>query len=186
MLPAFGHATAELGTAGTVTSKSAEENPDQHGMGATLTAVWIHGARLSIAHVGDSRLYQLIVEDGVLAATLATKDDSWINAVVDAGLMTLEEAHWRLSTMVGWAIGIRDRGFLREGMPADIVVYDLEKLAVKPMETVHDLPDGDWRRVQKANGYRYTIVNGEVTFEDGVCSGALPGKLLRSYDQVPG
>ena len=64
--------------------------------------------------------------------------------------------------------------------------YDLEKLAVRPMETVHDLPDGDWRRVQKADGYRYTIVNGEVTFEDGVCSGALPGKVLRSYDQVPG
>jgi N-acyl-D-aspartate/D-glutamate deacylase len=59
--------------------------------------------------------------------------------------------------------------------------YDLPQ-----METVHDLPDGDWRRVQKANGYRYTIVNGQVTFEDGVCSGALPGKLLRSYDQVPG
>jgi N-acyl-D-aspartate/D-glutamate deacylase len=106
--------------------------------------------------------------------------------VRDKQIMTLEEAHWRLSTMVGWAIGIRDRGFLREGMPADIVVYDLEKLAVKPMETVHDLPDGDWRRVQKANGYRYTIVNGQVTFEDGVCSGVLPGKLLRSYDQVPG
>src|SRR6266851_4635124 len=106
--------------------------------------------------------------------------------VRDKQIMTLEEAHWRLSTQVGWAIGIRDRGFIREGMPADIVVYDLEKLAVKPMETVHDLPDGDWRRVQKANGYRYTIVNGEVTFEDNVCSGALPGKLLRSYDQVPG
>jgi len=106
--------------------------------------------------------------------------------VRDKQIMTLEEAHWRLSTMPGWAIGIRDRGFIREGMPADIVVYDLEKLAVKPMETVHDLPDGDWRRVQKANGYRYTIVNGEVTFEDNVCSGALPGKLLRSYDQVPG
>jgi len=106
--------------------------------------------------------------------------------VRDKQIMTLEEAHWRLSTQVGWAIGIRDRGFIREGMPADIVVYDLEKLTVKPMETVHDLPDGDWRRVQKATGYRYTIVNGEVTFEDGVCSGALPGKLLRSYDQVPG
>jgi N-acyl-D-aspartate/D-glutamate deacylase len=74
--------------------------------------------------------------------------------VRDKQVMTLEEAHWRLSTMVGWAIGIRDRGFIREGMPADIVVYDLEKLAVKPMETVHDLPDGDWRRVQKADGYR--------------------------------
>jgi N-acyl-D-aspartate/D-glutamate deacylase len=104
--------------------------------------------------------------------------------VRDRQVMSLEEAHWRLSTMVGWAIGIRDRGWLREGMPADIVVYDLEKLAVKPMETVHDLPDGDWRRVQKADGYRFIIVNGQITFEDNVCTRALPGKLLRSYDQA--
>jgi N-acyl-D-amino-acid deacylase len=105
--------------------------------------------------------------------------------VRDKQVMSLEEAHWRLSTMVGWAIGIRDRGWLREGMPADIVVYDVEKLAVRPMETVHDLPDGDWRRVQKADGYRFIIVNGQITFEDNVCSGALPGKMLRSYDQAP-
>jgi N-acyl-D-aspartate/D-glutamate deacylase len=100
--------------------------------------------------------------------------------VRDRQIMSLEEAHWRLSTMVAWAIGIRDRGWLREGMPADIVVYDLEKLRVKEMETVHDLPDGDWRRVQKAEGYH------QITFEDNVCTQALPGKLLRSYDQVPG
>jgi N-acyl-D-aspartate/D-glutamate deacylase len=105
--------------------------------------------------------------------------------VRDKQIMSLEEAHWRLSTMVGWAIGIRDRGWLREGMPADIVVYDMDKLAVRPMETVHDLPDGDWRRVQKADGYRFIIVNGQVTFEDNVCTNALPGKMLRSYDQAP-
>jgi N-acyl-D-amino-acid deacylase len=105
--------------------------------------------------------------------------------VRDKQVMSLEEAHWRLSTMVGWAIGIRDRGWLREGMPADIVVYDFDKLTVKPMETVRDLPDGDWRRVQKADGYRFIIVNGQITFEDNVCSGALPGKMLRSYDQAP-
>jgi len=102
--------------------------------------------------------------------------------VRDRQIMTLEEAHWRLSTMLGWAIGIRDRGWLREGMPADIVVYDMEKLGVRPLQTTRDLPDGDWRRVQKADGYRYTIVNGRITFEDGTCTGALPGKMLRSYD----
>jgi N-acyl-D-aspartate/D-glutamate deacylase len=105
--------------------------------------------------------------------------------VRDKKVMSLEEAHWRLSAMVGWAIGIRDRGWLREGLPADIVVYDLDKLRVKEMETLHDLPDGDWRRVQKPEGYRFVIVNGKVTFEDGVCTNALPGKLLRSYDQAP-
>jgi N-acyl-D-amino-acid deacylase len=104
--------------------------------------------------------------------------------VRDKQIMTLEEAHWRLSAMLGWAIGIRDRGWLREGMPADIVVYELEKLAVRPTETIKDLPDGDWRRVQKADGYNYLIVNGQITFEDGKCTGALPGKMLRSYDMA--
>ncbi len=102
--------------------------------------------------------------------------------VRDKQLMSLEEAHWRLSTMLGWAIGIRDRGWLREGMPADIIVYDLEKLQVLPTEVVTDLPNNDWRRVQKADGYNYTIVNGGITFEGQKCTGALPGKMLRSYD----
>jgi N-acyl-D-aspartate/D-glutamate deacylase len=106
--------------------------------------------------------------------------------VRDKQLMSLEEAHWRLSTMLGWAIGIRDRGWLREGMPADIVVYDLEKLQVLPTEIVTDLPNNDWRRVQKADGYHYTIVNGGITFEGQKCTGALPGKMLRSYDTAAG
>jgi N-acyl-D-amino-acid deacylase len=102
--------------------------------------------------------------------------------VRDKQLMALEEAYWRLSTMLGWAIGIRDRGWLREGMPADIVIYDLQKLRVLPMETVYDLPDNDWRRVQKADGYHFTIVNGVITFEGQRCTGTLPGKMLRSYE----
>src|SRR5439155_27355814 len=104
------------------------------------------------------------------------------NYVSDKQIITLEEAHWRLSTMLSWAIGIRDRGWLREGMPADIVVYELEKLAVRPMETIKDLPDGDWRRLQKADGYNYLIVNGQVTLEDGKCTGTLAGNMLRSDD----
>jgi len=62
------------------------------------------------------------------------------------------------------------------------VVYELAKLGVRPLETVQDLPDGDWRRVQKADGYDYLLVNGQVTFDHGTCTGALPGKMLRSYD----
>jgi len=99
--------------------------------------------------------------------------------------MTLEEANWRLSTMPGWAIGIRDRGFIREGMPADIVVYDLEKLAVKPMEAVHDLPEGDWRRVQKATGYRYTIVNGEVTLRTAFAPEPCPANPCAATTRSP-
>ncbi len=93
--------------------------------------------------------------------------------------LSLEDIHWRLSALPAFIAGFKDRGFLREGAPADIVVYDFDKLAVLPIEVAHDLPGNEWRRVQKAAGYRWIVVNGQVTFQDGDCTGATPGKLLR-------
>jgi N-acyl-D-aspartate/D-glutamate deacylase len=46
-------------------------------------------------------------------------------------------------------------------------------------EITHDFPGKEWRRVQRAKGYRSIIVNGEETFAEGKCTGATPGKLLR-------
>ena len=71
---------------------------------------------------------------------------------------------------------------LREGAAADVLVYDLEELAIDPPwigDVEHDLPGGEWRRVQRAKGYHQIIVNGELTFEDGECTGTTPGSLLR-------
>ena len=106
---------------------------------------------------------------------------SWM--VRDSGKVSLEEAHYRLSYLPAHMAGFRDRGYLRDGAPADIVVYDLDGLRVKPDrwqgEVTHDFPGGEWRRVQRAEGYRWILVNGEVTFEDGLCTGATPGRLLR-------
>jgi N-acyl-D-aspartate/D-glutamate deacylase len=94
-------------------------------------------------------------------------------------IMDLEQAHWRLSAYPAHAAGFSDRGFLREGSPADILVYDFDALRILPAERLHDFPAGDWRLACKADGYRYTLVNGEVTFDDGVCTGRTPGALLR-------
>ena len=99
--------------------------------------------------------------------------------VRDEGTLSLEEAHYKLSFLPAFVSGFRDRGFLREGAPADIIVYDLENLKLGLHEIAHDLPDGDWRRVQRAEGYRWILVNGHVTLEDGKTTGALPGRLLR-------
>ena len=49
---------------------------------------------------------------------------------------------------------------------ADVVVYDYDALELLPVEHIHDFPADDWRLGQKAKGYRLTIVNGEVTFEE--------------------
>ena len=97
----------------------------------------------------------------------------------DNELMDLEQAHWRLSAYPAQAAGITDRGWIREGAPADIIVYDLDELHVGEPERAWDFPAGAWRLVQKPRGYRYIMVNGEVTFRDGECTGATPGSLLR-------
>ena len=102
---------------------------------------------------------------------------TWL--VRDEGMISLEEAHHKLSYTPAFMAGARDRGFIREGAAADIVVYDLEGLKVLPMEVAHDLPGGEWRRVQGAEGYRWTLVNGQVTLEDGKPTGAMSGRLLR-------
>jgi protein phosphatase len=68
--------------------KSAEENPEQHGMGATLTAVWIDGEKLSIAHVGDSRAY--LLRGGNLLQL--TRDHSLVAEQVRRGILTAAEA----------------------------------------------------------------------------------------------
>ena len=75
--------------------------------------------------------------------------------------------------------GSRTEGFIREGAAADLVVYDLENLKLLPAEVARDLPGDEWRRIQKASGYRWIMVNGQVTFEDGEPTGALSGELLR-------
>ncbi|HTR63551.1 MAG TPA: amidohydrolase family protein, partial [Candidatus Binataceae bacterium] len=102
--------------------------------------------------------------------------------VRDEKRITLEEAHYRLSALPAHAAGFRDRGMLREGLAADVVVYDLDGLSVEPDwvgEIVHDFPGGEWRRVQHARGYKAIICNGEQTWDAGKCTGATPGKLLR-------
>ncbi|MGW7517854.1 N-acyl-D-amino-acid deacylase family protein [Streptomyces sp. NPDC054796] len=99
--------------------------------------------------------------------------------VRDYQWVSLEEMHWKLSAFPAWVAGFKDRGTLVEGAPADIVVYDYENLRSLPEEIAHDLPGGDWRRVRRAEGYRYILVNGEVTFAEGQCTGATPGRLLR-------
>lgn len=99
--------------------------------------------------------------------------------VREHGMLSLEEVHWRLSALPAEVAGFVGRGVLRKGAPADIVVYDYDNLAVLPDEIVHDLPGGEWRRIQRARGYRYVLVNGEVTIRDDRETGVHSGRLLR-------
>jgi N-acyl-D-amino-acid deacylase len=112
--------------------------------------------------------------------SFTTEVITWL--VRETGQLSLEQAHYRLSYLPAQAAGFIDRGFLREGAPADIVVYDYANLKRVPevdYEIAFDFPANEWRRIQRAEGYRWIMVNGQVTFKDGVCTNATPGRLLR-------
>ncbi len=105
--------------------------------------------------------------------------EALIKFVRDNPVITLEEAHWRLSAHPAMCAGFKNRGALTVGAAADIVVYDLDKLKILPMEITRDFPAGEWRRVQRAEGYHAVMVNGGMIFEDGKPTGATSGRLLR-------
>jgi len=92
--------------------------------------------------------------------------------------ISMEDAVWRLSGMPATVHGLRDRGFLRVGAWADIVVFDPAALSASDAYLARDFPAGTER--YDAEGYGYVIVNGEVLLEDGKHTGALPGHVLRS------
>ena len=75
--------------------------------------------------------------------------------------------------------GLADRGLLAPGMKADVNLIDFDNLRMGAPEMVYDLPAGGRRLVQRVAGYKYTIASGEVIFQDGEASGAMPGKLIR-------
>ena len=116
--------------------------------------------------------------------------------IADAGMPTFILTHWardrvkgeqfpleflvrKLTSDTARAYGLNDRGRLEPGLLADLNVIDFKALRLFRPEAIYDLPAGGRRLVQRAEGYRYTIKSGQVTFEDGQHTGALPGGLVR-------
>lgn len=94
--------------------------------------------------------------------------------------LSLEYAVKRITSEPAAFFGIADRGAIKPGMAADIVIFDLATVGCEERPEVrNDLPGGGRRLVTEARGVRYTLVNGEILFDDGVHSGAAPGRVLR-------
>ena len=92
---------------------------------------------------------------------------------------TLERAVQMLTSVPSTLWGFHDRGLMREGMAADMVVFDPDTIMAEMPEVVDDLPAGARRLVQRTCGVAATVVNGEVLLRNGKHTGALPGQLLR-------
>ena len=116
--------------------------------------------------------------------------------IADAGMPTFIMTHWgrdrtrgdklslefivkSLTSSTAEAFGMFDRGYLKEGLIADINIIDFNSLRLHRPEAIFDLPAGGRRLVQRPEGYEMTIKAGEVIFDNGTHTGALPGKLIR-------
>jgi len=93
--------------------------------------------------------------------------------------MTLEEAVRELTCVPATYWGMHDRGLIREGLNADLVVFDPKTVAPRMPEVVNDLPSGATRLKQVADGIRHSIVNGEVFLTDNEHTGSTSGRLFR-------
>jgi N-acyl-D-aspartate/D-glutamate deacylase len=126
-----------------------------------------------------------------------------LGTICDASFTTHMLTHWTrdrtrgeklpLQTVVRWhtqdtaaAVGLLDRGVLKPGYKADVNVIDYDNLRLRPPRMAHDLPAGGRRLMQDAEGYRYAIVSGQVTYRDGAPTDALPGRLVRGARPAPG
>lgn len=95
-------------------------------------------------------------------------------------LLSLEDAIRRLTFQPARIMGLHDRGLVREGLGADLMVFDLSRIGVKEDEVRNDGPAGVPRRVQGAEGVDYVIVGGRTVLDHGTHTGALPGRVLRA------
>jgi len=127
------------------------------------------------AHVG-------LICDASFPTTLLTH---WTRDRSRGDKLSIEYAVKCYSKDSAEAVGLQDRGLLAPGYRADINVIDYDNLRLHSPGVVYDLPAGGKRLNQLADGYSVTIVNGEVTYQNGVATGALPGRLIRGAKQSP-
>jgi N-acyl-D-aspartate/D-glutamate deacylase len=122
--------------------------------------------------------------------------------ICDASIPTFMLSHWvrdrkrgprvpvelavrRMTRDTARLYGLRDRGLLRPGYQADLNLIDLDRVGLRLPEMAYDLPAGGRRLLQRADGYRATLVRGAVTMQDGEPTGELPGRLLRGEQPAP-
>jgi N-acyl-D-aspartate/D-glutamate deacylase len=131
---------------------------------------------LTVPGLGDAGAHCTMICDGSFPTYLL---QYWGRDAPDGDRLPLEWVVRQQCAETAALVGLHDRGVLAPGLRADVNVIDLEALAIGAPEMVHDLPAGGRRLVQRATGYRATLVAGEVVTRDGEPTGALPGRLVR-------
>ena len=131
----------------------------------------------SISGLGDAGAHCGAISDASFPTTLI---QHWGRDRTRGKKIPLEKLISMQTLETSRLLGISDRGVLKEGYKADINVIDFDNLTLHEPEVLHDLPAGGRRLVQKASGYEYTIVSGQIAFKNGEATGALNGRLIRN------
>lgn len=100
----------------------------------------------------------------------------------DRGLISIEEAVHCMTGKLAECFRMRDRGILKEGMKADVAVFNLAEIERRPQEKVWDVPDGDGGRTYRYSRspapMRLTLCNGVAIFDNGAVTGRFPGSFV--------
>jgi N-acyl-D-aspartate/D-glutamate deacylase len=136
----------------------------------------------SVLGLGDGGAHCGTICDGSYPTFMLTH---WVRDRTRGERLALPQVVKWLSHDTARAVGLDDRGLLAPGFKADINVFDPSALHLHAPEVVRDLPTGGRRLVQRAAGYRATIVAGQVVYADGQPTGALPGRLVRGAQASP-
>ena len=102
--------------------------------------------------------------------------------VRETGAISIEEAVHVQTAKLARHFGLADRGEIAVGKRADLTVFDLDEVEMRPQKKTYDVPDGEggatWRWTRDPAPVRLTLANGVPTFEDGKCTPARPGEML--------
>lgn len=142
-------------------------NPDMAGL-----AHLIESPRV-LPGLGDAGAHVSQVMDAGWASFVLSH---WVR---ETGLYTLAEGVRRLTHGPAQVLGLTDRGLLAPGLRADINVFDPARVAEHQPRIVNDFPGGAARFIQRATGYKATLVNGRVNLLDGELTGERAGQVLR-------
>jgi N-acyl-D-aspartate/D-glutamate deacylase len=131
----------------------------------------------TVPALGDGGAHVGTICDGSATTFLLTE---WVR---ERGLFSIEQAVHMLTQRPASLYGFADRGVLQVGKLADLNIIDLQALVILPPHIARDLPAGGKRFLQGAQGYRYTIKSGQITYRDSMATDALPGRLLKRSEQ---
>ena len=131
---------------------------------------------LTVPGLGDAGAHCSMICDGSFPTYLL---EFWGLKAPEGERLPVEWVVQRQCADTAALVGLHDRGVLAPGKRADVNLVDVDALGVGPVEMIQDLPAGGRRLVQRATGYRATLVAGEVIMRDGESTGALPGRLVR-------